>query len=120
MPSRTTPNASSRKIDGPSEVIAWRISSSNARAITGRIRSNRTREACDKLIGTSEIFDGRTDLRQSTKLAMWISSSDRNITWIEGAEILPRQHCAAVFRLLEIEVNELMHGAAMKEAQHFA
>jgi hypothetical protein len=45
---------------------------------------------------------------------------DRNITGIEGAEVLLCHHGAAVFRPLEIDVDEFMHGAAMQKAQHLA
>jgi len=45
---------------------------------------------------------------------------DLNIARIERAEVLLRQHRASVFRRLEIEVDEFVHGAAVQETQHFA
>lgn len=60
------------------------------------------------------ISSTRTDMRHST-LQMWIGRLDRNITGIEGAEVPRSRHRAAVFRRLEIEVDEFVHGAAMQE-----
>ena len=52
-----------------------RISSSVARVITGRMRSKRAREACDKLICTSEV-SGEGAIG-ATKLQMWIGQFKR-------------------------------------------
>jgi len=44
---------------------------------------------------------------------------DLNIARIERAEVLLRQYRASVFRRLEIEVDEFVHGATVQEAQDF-
>ena len=49
-----------------------------------------------------------------------LAGSDRNIARIERAKVLLRQDRAAVFRRLEIEIDEFMHSAALQEAQHLA
>jgi hypothetical protein len=86
-----------------------------ARLITGRMRFKRAREACDKLICTAEVSGEAAIGANPQNYKCGLASSDGNIARIERAEVLLSQDRAAVFRRLEVEVDEFMHGATMQE-----
>lgn len=64
-----------------------------------------------------------------TNVDLWIHAADipaavsrmrKNMSRIERTEVLLRQDRAAVFRRLEIEINEFVHAATLQEAEHLA
>jgi hypothetical protein len=80
------------------------------------VTSRRAREACDRLICRSKCPVRGPQCANLQNHKRGLARLDLNIARIERAEVLLRQYRASVFRRLEIEVDEFVHGAAVQEA----